>query len=390
MKIFLYCQHVLGVGHFFRALEICRALKGHDVVLVTGGSPVDAALPDHVREIRLPPLMMDKGFKGIYSPDRQSSVAQVKEERKAFLQRCFREEKPHVLIVELYPFGRKAFRFELDPVLEDIKNGKLPPCKVVCSLRDILVEKDDAEAYENRVIKTLNRCFDALLIHSDPGLLRLDQTFSRMDRIKIPIHYTGFVAPLPDEAAVGRIGQEWMSRSLSQGPGTSQKRVIASAGGGSVGKELLMATVQAVAGMEDSRIHLKVFSGPFMEDDAFDYIKGFESKHIEVSRFSRDFLNHIAASHLSISMAGYNTCMNILAARVPSIVWPFAQNREQRLRAELLAGKHPIQVLSDQDLTPETLAGIIHGMLKVAPRDIKKIDLSGARTSAEIVHALMG
>ncbi len=36
MKILVYCQHVLGVGHFFRTLEICRALAGHDVVLVSG------------------------------------------------------------------------------------------------------------------------------------------------------------------------------------------------------------------------------------------------------------------------------------------------------------------------------------------------------------------
>ena len=45
MKIVYYCQHVLGLGHFFRTLEICRALEGHEVILVSGGPRLDAALP---------------------------------------------------------------------------------------------------------------------------------------------------------------------------------------------------------------------------------------------------------------------------------------------------------------------------------------------------------
>ncbi len=42
MKIIHYCQYIWGVGHFFRSLEICRALAGHDVLLVTGGPKINA------------------------------------------------------------------------------------------------------------------------------------------------------------------------------------------------------------------------------------------------------------------------------------------------------------------------------------------------------------
>ena len=55
MKILIYCQHVLGIGHLFRTIEICKALHHHDVLLVTGGPPVETALPRHVREFRLRP-----------------------------------------------------------------------------------------------------------------------------------------------------------------------------------------------------------------------------------------------------------------------------------------------------------------------------------------------
>jgi predicted glycosyltransferase len=68
-------------------------------------------------------------------------------------------------------------------------------------------------------------------------------------------------------------------------------------------------------------------------------------RKILVSRFTPDFLSYLEAADLSVSMAGYNTCMNILAAKTPAIVWPFSQNREQRLRAERLAQKAPFTVL---------------------------------------------
>ena len=45
MKIILYCQHIWGVGHYFRSLEICKALIGHDILMVTGGAEVDTPLP---------------------------------------------------------------------------------------------------------------------------------------------------------------------------------------------------------------------------------------------------------------------------------------------------------------------------------------------------------
>lgn len=382
MKIFLYCQHVLGMGHFFRALEICNALKGHDVVLVTGGSPVEARLPDHVREIRLPPLMMDSNFKGLYSLAPGKNVDEAKADRKAFLRRVFEKECPEVLIVELYPFGRKAFRFELDPLLDDIKSGRLPPCKVVCSLRDILVEKADVIAYENRVLTTLNRYFDALLIHSDPNVLRLDDTFSKMGEISIPVHYTGFVAAMPDEAMV---------RHYKSIAGSDDVKIItASVGGGSVGHELLMATAQAVRLMSrsDIRMHpsdirLDILTGPFMDEAHVTSLKRYESDTVTVERFSSDFLNRLAASNLSISMAGYNTCMNILAARVPALVWPFGQNREQRLRAELFSRNYPMVVLADEDLTPSILAEKIERQLQSSQETKAQYD-TGWREAAEI------
>ncbi len=131
MKIVYYCQHVLGIGHFFRSLEICKALEGQEVILVTGGTRIHAPLPPHLREAHLPELMMDQQFSGLYAAEGGEPVSQVKEERRQCLFNLLEAEAPDLFIVELYPFGRKAFRFEIDPVLEGIRKGDLHRSRAV-------------------------------------------------------------------------------------------------------------------------------------------------------------------------------------------------------------------------------------------------------------------
>lgn len=380
MKIIFYCQHVLGIGHFFRTREICEKLRAHDVILVSGGERPDIPLPGHVRELRLPSLMMDEDFKHLFPTEKGRPIAALKEERQRMLLRLFRETSPDVFMLELYPFGRKAFRFELDPVLAGIRDRSLGPCRVVCSLRDVLVEKKNTQSYEERVIKSLNRHFDAVLVHSDPGFIKLDTTFSRLDDISIPIVYTGFVTPKP----VPGSGRDLRTRL---GIGDDAYFLVASAGGGKVGGEVLSAVARAFAYMpEGSR--LQVFTGPFMDDGSFSQLKAFQSPTIRVDRFTSDFLSFLDAADLSVSMAGYNTSMNIMAARTPALVWPFAQNREQRLRAERLARLGGLGVLSDKDLDPQRLAGLMTGLLAAKERPAGVIDLNGAENTAAWVAGI--
>lgn len=376
MKIALYCQYVLGIGHFFRSLEICRALKGHDVILITGGARVETPLPAHVREFRLPALMMDADFSAVLPAEEDRSVDRIKEERRQRLYELFAAEAPDVFMVELYPFGRKAFRFELDPILEAIRRQELPPCRVICSLRDILVEKKDPAAYENRVIRLLNRYFDMLLVHSDPTLMKLDETFARMEEISVPVVYTGFVTPKPAPAAGLAIRRQL-------GVTENDRLIVASAGGGKVGLPLLEAVVDAFDLMKSGNgDRLYVFTGPFMAQSDFDRLEKHASDRINILRFTSDFLSYLAAADLSISMAGYNTCMNILASGVRALVWPFMQNREQRLRAVQLARRGALQILDSDDLEPSRMAARICRILSEKTIAPIRIDLNGAAATA--------
>jgi len=383
MKIVYYCQHVLGMGHYFRSLEICKAFKGHEVILVSGGTPMNMTVPEHVREVGLLPLSMDSDFSRLKADSDIGTIEQIKAERQQALYDLFLCECPDLFMVELFPFGRKAFGFELIPLFDAIRQKKLCQSRVVCSLRDILVEKNDTRAYETRVVTALNKWFDALLIHSDAAILKLDETFSRMTDIRIPVVYTGFVTPRPlkgDRAAVRHI----------LGIDDDSRLIVGSAGGGKVGFVLLDAVIRAFEMIAiEADVRLQVFTGPFMEHDAFRRLQDMATDRIAVSRFTPDFPAWLSAADLSVSMAGYNTCMNILAARVPSLVWPFAQNREQRLRAGRIAEMGGMRILEDTDLESDHLADLMSRVLTEAVRPGDSVDLDGAVHTVDWIQSWM-
>ncbi|MEJ2476816.1 MAG: glycosyltransferase [Desulfobacterales bacterium] len=385
MKIILYCQHIWGVGHYFRSLEICKSLRQHDIVMVTGGAEVDTPLPAQVRTFRLPALMTDRNYTGLFPTEKGQTLEAVKSERSRLLFELFERETPDAFIVELYPFGRRAFRFELDPVLGGIRSGKLYRSLVACSVRDILVEKKDPAVYEKRVVDILNRRFDALLVHADPALITLDRTFSRLVDLSIPVVYTGFITSKPITDARRRMRSRL-------GIDEETALVVASAGGGQAGIVLMQPLLESLAYLETDRpLALLVFTGPYMPADEFELLQGRANSRVKVERFTPDFLSFLAAADLSISMGGYNTCMNILASNVAALVWPYPGDREQGLRGRRMEEIGAITVLNEKDLQPRRLAAIVRNSLIAAKPVAHSINLDGAaRTAAWLQAAVAG
>ena len=381
MKIIFYCQYVWGMGHLVRSLEFARALAGHDVTLIAGGQEVEIDMPDHVQLVRLPVLYMDEKFTRLIPGDPGQSVEQVQQERKTALYELFKNKKPDFFIVELYPFGRSKFSFELEPLLEDIRQGKFGDVKTVCSLRDILVEKKDPTYREKKILHNLNRYFDALLVHSDAGLQKLDETFSRAADIDIPLVHTGFITQQADPAAGQRLRRE-----LQLAPG--EKLIVASAGGGRSGFPLLAPLLDA-CDLLDGRLpyRLEVFCGPFMDQDEFELLCERAAPGRRIRRYTKQFLDYLSAADLSVSLAGYNTCMNLLVTKVPALVVPYARQQEQPMRAEKLSIFLPMRVLYEADTQPDRLCQHLVEMLQQSrTADRVPIDLDGAVNSARLLE----
>jgi predicted glycosyltransferase len=385
MKIIFYCQYVWGMGHLFRSIEVARALSEHEVILVVGGREVDIELPEHVTLVRLPGLYMDEQFTTLIPEDADKTIAAIQRKRQEILFSLCQTHKPDLFIIELYPFGRTIFGFELQPLLDSIQQGRFGKIKVVCSLRDILVEKRDPKAYEERVLNHLNTHFDLLLIHSDPAIMPLDETFSRVNDIPIPIFYTGFVTRKVKPAAGKKLRRELAIAAR-------EKLIVASAGGGRSGYTLLSNVIEAAHQLANSQqIRLEMFTGPFRDEGEFKKLSANSTKRIRVRQFTKRFLDYLSAADVSVSLAGYNTCMNLLVTRVPALVYPYLQQREQPLRVGKIKNFLPIKILQDKDLNPIPLGDHIQQMLGASrPSDGVSLNLDGAENSARYLIEWMG
>ena len=379
MRISFYCQHVLGIGHLHRSLAICNGIAAeHDVTLILGGPEADIDT-EGMEVLHLPGLKMDHNFQNMVPCTAGRQLEDVKRERKKLLIAHFTQYQPDIFITELYPFGRKAFRFELEPVLTGIQNGSLPACRCYSSVRDILVEKQQGrEKFERRVVETLNNYFSGVLIHSDPSVITLDKTFGRIADITIPLYYTGFITKSSPSPSAHRLRQKL---KLSE----DAQLIVASIGGGNVGGELLQAVLKAFNLLpEDKEIHLQLFCGPYSDRDLYEKLCNQSSKHVSVDIFSDIFPQWLEAADLSISMGGYNSCMNVLKAGVPALIYPFNQNREQIMRVLALEKISGIRLITRNELSPEILKKRINSML-LCPRIPTEINLDGAR---QTVHQL--
>lgn len=369
MKIMIYSQHVLGVGHFFRSMEIAGALHSHEVLFVEGGDPITGfPAPAHVRRVFLPALVMDAGFKRISA--RGGSVDGVKRVRRHLMMETFHTFAPDILITELFPFGRKQFAFELMPLLEKVREGGAAT-RIVCSLRDILVEKQDQDAYENRVLATLNPYYHLLLIHSDPTLIKLDDTFVRASQIRIPHAYTGFV----------------VRKRVDEKKPDGAKIIVVSSGGGKVGVDLLASSIRAFKLIPSADLCMRVFQGPFMEASHRVHLFELASSddRISIHPFALDFLSELAQADLSISMAGYNTCMDILSIGLKALVHPFAQNREQAMRARHFERLGILGII--ESLEPASLASrILEELQGKRRKKFGSLNIAGAENTARILE----
>ena len=385
MKIVFYCQYVWGMGHLFRSIELIRALAGHEVVLVAGGREIDVRMPQHAALVRLPGLYMNEHFTTLIPEEPHKKIDDILRQRQEILFSLCEEHKPDLLIIELYPFGRTLFGQELKPLLDAIRQGRFGKIKVVCSLRDILVEKRDPQAYETRVINHLSAHFDLLLIHSDPQLMPLDETFSRVRDIKIPIFYTGFVARKVKPAAGRRLRKE-----LSIG--AQEKLIVASAGGGRSGFTLLNNLIEAVRLLPNSiQIRLEMFTGPFRDEREFKKLSAHSNKKIRVRYFTGRFLDYLSAADLSVSLAGYNTCMNLLVTRTPALVYPYFRQREQPMRVAKIKDYLPMKILQNADLEPNMLGKHIQQMLRESRlSDSVALNLDGAENAARYLTEQLG
>lgn len=377
-RVMIYVQHLLGSGHLRRAAALARAFaaSGMGAVLVSGGRPIADLDVGGASFIQLPPAASrDENFSGLADEHGVDVDDAWRAARCAKLLAAFADVRPDVLVTETYPFGRRQMAFELVPLL-DAAWAMQPRPLIVSSVRDILQAKTGKVSDEMAAIA--RQRFDRVLVHGDRDFAALDASFPVDTALAAKLAYTGYIAA-PAEA-----------RGAAGDPGWDE--VIVSAGGGAVGTALLMTAIAARPMTKTARdATWRLLAGGQLPVGDFARLQAAAPAGVIVERARTDFRRLLANARLSVSQAGYNTVMEILAARVPAVLVPFAGNgqTEQPFRAELLRTRGRAEVIAENSLTPLALAAAIDRALAVPVADIK-LTRDGARESARLLAAWLG
>ncbi len=374
-SVLFHVQYLLGIGHLQRSLRIADALAGDGiaVTLVCGGAPV--ALPMHksVRFVQLTPVRSrDAGFALVDSAGTPIDDG-VRDERRAALLAAFAEARPDAVVIEGFPFARRAFRFELDPLIAATHAAPKRP-RLICSVRDIVAMRDDPQRHRETV-ERVRRDFDAVLVHGDAAFLALDASFPAAPAIADRLIYTGYIAP-PAEPGGAR--------------GSDADEVVVSVGGGAAGHALLRTALAARRSGCLAERPWRLLAGANLPEADFAALRADAPEGVVIERFRHDFGALLRGCRVSVSQAGYNTVLDILAARARAVLVPFAAQREteQLVRAERLAALGAVELVRESELSAETLAAAILRAARREPSPLA-IDTDGAARSARIIAALI-
>lgn len=377
MTVLIWVQHLLGTGHFKRAATLAEAMAadGVDVTLVSGGPPVDWIKPEGVRLEQLPGIRArDRQFSAMVALDGQPIDQVFIAKRRAKLMAVLARTRPRVVITEMFPFGRRAFQFELIRLL-DAASSFVPRPKILCSVRDILVMKSDQKRYD-WMRDLVQSYYDHVLVHTDPKLVPFDLTFPHAKEIEAKIVNTGYVAEKP---------------STTEARGSMAPEVLVSTGGGRVGAKLIEAAIKARAQSRLKDVPWRVIAGGYADKAELEALRAKLPLGIILTGPSPDFPSRLANSLLSISQAGYNTVVEGLRLGKRMVLVPFetASETEQSLRAERLSNMGLAQTISEADLSPESLAKAVDAVLDRPPPQVIDINLDGLANTVKFVQDLL-
>lgn len=379
-SVFLYVQHLLGIGHLKRALVIARALAaaGFRVTVASGGQDVPLLNRTGLNWLQLPPATISElAFGKLLDARGQPVDEHWKAERTAMLLKAWQESQADVLLIELFPFGRRQMRFELLPLLEAAKAATRRPL-IVSSIRDVLGGAQGDTQRQLKMLTLFDRYFDRLLVHGDESLIPLQMTFGPTPNLGARLSYTGYV--------VDSLGAATKSTEVGRG------EVLVSAGGGAVGLPLLATAILARPLSSLSQRRWRVLAGSNVTELQFRSLQELAAEtgqgRVLVERARPDFVAMLVNCAVSVSQGGYNTVLEVLSQGARSVIVPFSAGgeTEQSLRSSLLAKLGWIQCLGEEQLSAQSLAAAVDQAAGTPPRR-SRVDLDGARKTVELLSS---
>ena len=380
IKVLVYVQHLLGIGHLHRTALITAALADGDfeVTVISGGISESQVDFGKVNFIQLPAIKTDAAFSNLYDQKNKVVSDEFKRERCSQLISTYKKISPDVVLIETYPFGRRQMRFELLPLLQEINNSGSQRPIVLSSIRDVIQPKSNPKRTDE-VIELISNNFDAVLVHGDQSFIRFDQSFPDAKRFSEKIFYTGYVAKPRLE-----------SDSSANQKNKQKNTILVSAGGGAVGKKLYQTAIDASKQSAGMAYEWHILVGNNISENEFNELVIHKTDNLLIERNRSDFIELMADCKISISQAGYNTIMDILITGAKSIVIPFEGEgeQEQLIRATTLEKKDVLSIIRESDLSVRQLLKNIEQVKSESQPQRAAISMDGAAQTAKLIKQI--
>ncbi len=373
-RCLFWVQSLLGSGHLRRALVLAEAManRGGAVTLVNGGPSGPWGAPAGVEVLQLPAVTARGGdFGDLVDAEGRPFDEALRAERRGLLLDLM-AARPQLVVTEMFPFGRRAFRAELLAMLEAAAVQR--PRPVVCaSVRDILVSKPDPGRYR-WMVETCVAHYDRVLVHGDARLTPFSASFPPAAELGGRVVHTGFVHL--DSAGA---------------PQDEAPAVLVSAGGGAVGARLLRAALRARPLTRFATASWLLVGGHNLSAAEFEALGRGLPGCCTFQRHRPDLAALIGRCEVSVSQAGYNTVVEGLAGGARMVLVPFAagEEDEQERRAARLVGLGLAERVGEAEVDGPSLAAAIDRVAVRTRPDPGRWSFDGAGRTADLVADLV-
>lgn len=358
-RVAFYSHDTQALGHVRRNIEIAAALReadpATDVLLLTG-TPAAAALPLPAgSEVVVLPRIA-KSTTGAYSSATlHLGLDELLRLRGAMVAGALASFRPDLLVVDKVARGLGG---ELDGALRAARSTPSHrglPTRVVLGLRDVLDAPEVARAEWDRegTTEAVRDFYDEIWVYGDPRVHDLAATVGLPADDAARVRHTGYLA---------RGRGRHIVRPGGGTPGARGDRyVLCLVGGGQDGHRLAESVARAplLAGHR-----AVVVTGPCMPTEQRDRLAALaaERPDLDVRTFVADPAPLVDGAAAVVTMGGYNTVCELLAAGRPTLVVPrVAPRREQLLRQQLLAPWTALDHLEPDAATPDRIGAWLAG-----------------------------
>jgi predicted glycosyltransferase len=389
IKVCIYSHDTFGLGHLRRNLAIADQLlsseRRFEVWLLTG-SPVirQWTLPEGLHVQPLPPVIKTGADRYAARAPGQT-FGLTKGYREALIIRLLQEQRPDVFLVDHAPAGMNG---ELLSTLALIRN-EMPDTRTVLGLRDILDSPATVRSAwrEQEIQELIEHAYDDVLIYGSERLFDVVQAYGLKPTIARRTKYCGYIVGRARlQALTARAGGSvcWDARRAGDHP-----VVLVTAGGGGDGFHLMNAYLECLDRRVCNPFHSVIVTGPLMPPELHARLRAAAAGRADVQlvSYTTDLMPSVRAASLIVSMAGYNTSVELLAARKKAILVPRSVPREeQRLRALMLSRLGLMHCVEADSGLASRLAELIPQVLQMPPAgegSWTSVDLRGAERVVE-------